>query len=166
MKKALLLIALSCSVSLCFGQKHLLSYDDLKFLLINNLQKADTFMMAKGYTIAGKNNDTKNRSYKVTVADNVFVNVDLRLDGKKLFIEIETNELVQYDLIRSSIVQYLDKSQQVSDVQTYSVKDLGSIYVTINDTVPYDPLKKDYDIHVVSDKHITSYNWFENLKMW
>lgn len=158
MKKILLLVVFSCSVTYCFGQKHLLSYDDLKFLLINNLQKADTFMMAKGYLITGKNNNTKNRNYKAAIEGNVFVNVDMRLDGKRLFIEIETNELEQYDIIRSSITQYLDKSGQVADVQTFTVKEMGTIYITVNDTVPYDPLKRDYDIHIVSDKHITSYN--------
>lgn len=158
MKKILLLVVFSCSVTYCFGQKHLLSYDDLKFLLINNLQKADTFMMAKGYLITGKNNNTKNRNYKAAIEGNVFVNVDMRLDGKRLFIEIETNELEQYDIIRSSITQYLDKSEQVADVQTFTVKEMGTIYITVNETVPYDPLKHDYDIHIVSDKHITSYN--------
>ncbi len=82
----------------------------------------------------------------------------MRSDGKRLFIEIETNELNQYGLIRESIAQYLIKDSMVVDVQSYSVKDLGNIYITVNDTVPYDPLRKDYDIQIVSDKHITAYN--------
>lgn len=45
-----------------------------------------------------------------------------------------------------------------TDVQTYTVKNLGTIYITVNDTVPYNPLKREYDIHIVSDKHITTYN--------
>jgi hypothetical protein len=157
MKKILLLIGFTCSVTLCFGQKHLLSYDDVKFLLINNLQKADTFMMAKGYQIASKNNNTKNRSYKSETGSS-HTDVDIRLDGKRLFIEIQTNELGQYDLIHSSIAQYISKDSVSPEVQTYVVKDLGTIYITVNDTAPYDPLKRDYDIHIVSDKHITSYN--------
>jgi hypothetical protein len=158
MKKLLLLIGFACSVTMCFGQKHLLSYDDLKFLLINNLQKTDTFMTAKGYLIIGKNNNTKNRSYSSETAGNNHVIVDIRLDGKRLFIEIQTNELDQYDLIHSSIAQYISKDSVVADVQTYTVKDLGTIYITVNDTAPYDPLKREYDIHIVSDKHITAYN--------
>ena len=157
MKKLLLLISFTCAVTLCFSQKHLLSYDDVKFLLINNLQKADTFMMAKGYQIASKNNNTKNRSYKSETGSS-HTDVDIRLDGKRLFIEIQTNELEQYDLIHSSIAQYVSKDNVSPDVQTYVVKELGTIYITVNDTAPYDPLKRDYDIHVVSDKHITSYN--------
>lgn len=62
MKRSLLLLCFTCSAAICFGQTHLLSYDDLKYLLTNNLQKADTFMMAKGYLVTSKNNDTKNRS--------------------------------------------------------------------------------------------------------
>ncbi|MGZ3751429.1 MAG: hypothetical protein ACXVB0_12370 [Mucilaginibacter sp.] len=157
MKKTLLLILLCCSATICFGQKHLLSYDDLKFLLINNLGKADTFMMAKGYQITSKNNNTKNRSYKIEAGSN-HVDVDIRLDGKRLFIEIQTNELEQYDIIHNSIAQYITKDSQVADVQTYNVKEMGSIYITVNDTAPYDPLKREYDIHIVSDKQITAYN--------
>jgi hypothetical protein len=45
-----------------------------------------------------------------------------------------------------------------ADVQTYTVKELGNNYITINDTMPYDPMRMDYDIQVVGDKHITAYN--------
>jgi hypothetical protein len=158
MKKILLLLLFAGSTVSCFAQKQLLSYDDLRFLLQNNLQQIDTFMMAKGYKIPGKNNKTKNRNYTATFTGGTYSNIDVRLDGKRLFIEIETNELDQYDLIRNSISQYLDKNSQVADVQTYTVKELGSIYITVSDTVPYDPLRKDYDMHIVSDKHITAYN--------
>jgi hypothetical protein len=158
MKKLLLMIVLVCSCTLCFGQKHLLSYEDLKFLLINNLQRADTFMMAKGYSITGKNNNTRNRNYSSASSGNIHDDVNIRLDGKKLFIEIQTNELEQYDLIHNSIAQFIDKNSQIADVQIYVVKDLGTIYITVNDTAPYDPLKREYDIHIVSDKHITAYN--------
>jgi len=157
MKKLLLLASFTLSATICFGQKHLLSYDDLKFLLINNLPKTDTFMMAKGYVIASKNNNTKNRSYKSETGSS-HVDVDIRLDGKRLFIEIQTNELEQFDLIHNSISQYINKDGMTGDVQTYVVKDIGSIYITVNDTAPYDPLKREYDIHVVSDKQITAYN--------
>jgi len=157
MKRSLLFICFTCSVSICFGQKHLLSYDDLKFLLINNLQRADTFMMAKGYQITNKDNDTKNRSYKADEGG-THIDVDIRLDGKRLFIEIQTNELDQYDIIRNSIAQYINKDSMATDVQTYTVKNLGTIYITVNDTVPYNPLKREYDIHIMSDKHLTAYN--------
>jgi len=157
MKKMVLLVYLALSAAICFGQKHLLSYDDLKFLLINNLQKTDTFMMAKGYTITTKNIRTNNRTYS-SVSGDSHVDINVRQDGKRLLIEIETNILSQYDLIHNSIAQYIDKQSTTVDVQTYQVKDLGSIYITIADTAPYDPLKREYDIHIVPDKRITAYN--------
>ena len=46
----------------------------------------------------------------------------------------------------------------IADIQSYSVKELGNIYISVNESVPYDPLKKEYDIQVVGDKHITAYN--------
>jgi len=157
MKKLVLLVYLGFSASLCFGQKHLLSYDDLKFMLINSLQKTDTFMMAKGYTISVKNNKSNNRTYS-SVSGSSHVDINVRQDGKRLLVEIETNLLSQYDLIYNSIAQYVDKQGSTADVQTYMVKDLGSIYITVTDTNPYDPLKREYDIHVVPDKRITAYN--------
>jgi hypothetical protein len=141
-----------------FSQKSLMSYDDIKYLLHNNLHQADTFLVAKGYIIAKKDNANKNRTYSLTMRGGTHSNINLRSDGKRLFMEIETNEVDQYNLIRESISQYIDKTAAVADVQTYSVKDLGSIYITVNDTVPYDALKKDYDIQIVSDRHVTAYN--------
>lgn len=145
--------------SLCgFAQKNLISYDDIKYLLHNNLLHADTFLVAKGYVLSKKDNANKNRNYTLTLQGGTHSSINVRSDGKRLFIEIETNEVDQYNMIRESIAQYLNKDAMVADVQTYTVKDLGSIYITINDTVPYDALKKDYDIHIIPDKHITAYN--------
>jgi len=157
MKKLVLSVVFTCSAVLCFGQKHLLSYEDVKFLLINNLEKADTFMMAKGYQVITKKNNNKNRSYKSEDGSS-HTDVDIRLDGKRLFIELQTNEIEQYDIIHSSIAQFIIKDVVAADVQTYLVKDVGTIYITVNDSAPYDPLKREYDMHIVSDKHITAYN--------
>jgi len=156
------ILALSCTLVLCslcgFGQKSLISYDDIKYLLHNNLLHADTFLVAKGYMLTKKDNANKNRSYALTMQGGTHSSIHVRSDGKRLFIEIETNEVDQYNMIRESIAQYLNKDAMVADVQTYTVKDLGSVYIMINDTIPYDPLKKDYDIQIVPDKHITAYN--------
>ncbi|MDB5090593.1 MAG: hypothetical protein JWR09_4587 [Mucilaginibacter sp.] len=141
-----------------FSQKSLVSYEDIKFLLNNNIHQADTFLVAKGYVITKKDNNTKNRKYALTLPGGTHNNISLRVDGKRLFIEIETNELNQYNLIRESISQYLLKDSMAADVQSYAVKELGNIYITVNDTMPYDPMRKDYDIQVVGDKHITAYN--------
>ena len=157
MKKELLLLLSMFFVLNCLGQKHLLSYDDLKFIITNSLQKTDTFMMAKGYTITIKNTRTNNRTYS-SLSSDLHIDVNVRQDGKRLLIEIETNVLSQYDLIHNSIAQYLNKESTTVDVQTYVVKDLGTIYITVTDTAPYDPLKREYDIHLVPDKRITAYN--------
>jgi hypothetical protein len=115
-------------------------------------------LVAKGYIIAKKDNDAKNRKYALTLPGGTHNNISLRADGRRLFIKIKTKELNQYNLIRESISQYLIKDGMRADVQTYTVKELGNIYITINDTMPYDPIRKDYDIQVVGDKHITAYN--------
>ncbi|MFI5163225.1 MAG: hypothetical protein ACHQHN_18240, partial [Sphingobacteriales bacterium] len=108
MKKLFLLVVFTASVTFCFAQKNLLSYDDLKYVLINNLQKTDTFMMAKGYQITSKNSKTNNRIYSLISGDS-HVDIHVRSDGKRLMIEIETNVLSQYDLIHNSIAQYINK---------------------------------------------------------
>jgi len=156
--KYCLLFILTIMTSRGFSQKSLISYEDIKYLLNNNIHQADTFLTAKGYVITKKDNNTKNRKYVLTLNGGTHNIISLRVDGRRLFIEIETNELNQYNLIRESISQYLIKDGMVADIQTYSVKELGNIYISINESVPYDPLKKEYDIQVVGDKHITAYN--------
>lgn len=158
MKKLLFCLLLNCITFLCFAQKQLLSYDDLKYILQNNLQVADSFLVAKGYSVVKKDNKTSNRKYALSMLSGSYNNVAIRLDGKRLFIEIETNELNQYNLIHESIAPYLIKDFVATDLQTYSIKDLGNIYITINDTAPYNPLRKVYDMQVVADRHITAYN--------
>jgi hypothetical protein len=155
--KPILVFTLIAAGTGCFAQKNLLSYDDLKYLLINSLPKTDTFMMAKGYQVMSKNTKTNNRVYS-SISGDSHIDINVRQDGKRLMVEIETNVLLQYDLIHNSIAQYITKDAATPDVQTYVVKDLGTIYVTVTDTAPYDPLKREYDIHVVPDKKITAYN--------
>jgi hypothetical protein len=158
MKKILLSIVFICSGILCFAQTNLISYEDMKYLLHNNLLHADTFLMAKGYTVRSKNDKTKNREYVLPINGGTHVDLTLRADGKKLFMEIETNEISQYNLINNSISQYINKAGSIGDVQTYTVKDLCNIYITVTDAVPYDPMKKDYDMQIVADKNVTAYN--------
>jgi hypothetical protein len=158
MKKTLTLLLICLSTS-CFAQQQLISYEDLKFLLRNNLQQADTFLASKNYSIAKQSNNAKNRKYNILLKDKNHISLNIRLDGRRMFIEIETNDIGQYDLIRQSISPFLNKeTASITDVQTYNVKDLGSIYITVNDTQPYSPIRKDYTINVVSEKNITVYN--------
>lgn len=156
--KQILLIILLLPALHGFSQKSLISYEDIKYLLHNNINQADTFLTAKGYVVAKKDNRTKNRKYTLTLDGGTHNTISLRADGKRLFIELETNELNQYTLIRESISQYIVKDSMVADIQTFAVKDLCNIYITINDTVPYDALRKDYDIQIVGDKNVTAYN--------
>jgi len=158
MKKVVLSIILTFPFILCFGQSNLISFEDMKYLLHNNLAHADTFLMAKGYTLKLKNDKTKNREYNMAIKGGTYVNINLRADGKKLFMEIETNEIEQYNLVNNSISQYLNKSGSVADVQTYNVKDLCNIYITVSDTVPYSPIRKDYDMQIIADKNVVAYN--------
>ncbi|MBK0379423.1 CIA30 family protein [Mucilaginibacter segetis] len=158
MKKIFLSLVVFCSVNLCFGQSSLISYDDITYLLHNNINKADTFFMSKGFTMVKKDVKKKTRKYGLSLPGHTYINIDLRTDGKRLFIDMETNEPQQYNLIYNSISQYINKEGNIADVQSFTVKDLGNIYITINDTMPYDPLKRLYDIHIISDKGITAYN--------
>jgi hypothetical protein len=158
MKTTLLSMALISSAIFCFGQSNLISYEDMKYILHNNLQHADTFLIAKGYALKSKNDKTKNREYTLPIKGGTYVNLVLRADGKRLFMVIETNEVEQYNLINNSISQYLNKSGSIGDIQLYTVKDLCNIYITVNDTNPYDPLKRDYVMQIVADKNITAYN--------
>jgi len=136
----------------------LISYEDMKYILHNNLLHADTFLMSKGYTLKVKDDKKKTREYTLAIKGGTHVDLTLRADGKRLFIDLETNELGQYNLINNSISQYINKAGSTADVQTYVIKDLCSIYITVNDTMPYDPMKRDYDMQIVADKSVTAIN--------
>ncbi|QKJ30132.1 hypothetical protein HQ865_10290 [Mucilaginibacter mali] len=158
-KTFIFILSFFLATQLSYGQKQLLSYEDMKYLIENNLGKADTFMVAKGYTITKSNIKKKTRTYMATMQGGTKSSVEVRADGRKIFVEIDTDDISQYNMIHNSIAQFLVTSGTVpADIQSYNVKDLGMIYISINDTVPYSPIRKDYDIHLVADKNITSYN--------
>ncbi len=141
----------------CFAQQKLLSYEDITYLIQHNIAKADNFMTAKGYDVAPSKPKDRVKKYILKYKDNSQSEVTLRPDGRRLFIGIQTDILEQYNLLLNSISQYRSTASSPSpDVMAYVVKDLGNIYITISDSVPYDPLKKDYDIQVVPDKNIAA----------
>lgn len=157
MKKTWLTLALIFSGLLSFSQEKLLSYEDISYLIHNNITKADNFMASKGYNIAPSKPKDKVKKYVLKYKNNTQNEITLRPDGRRLFVGIQSNILEQYNLLLNSISQYKSTASSPSpDVQAYVVKDLGNIYITISDTVPYDPLKKDYDIHIVPDKNIAA----------
>jgi hypothetical protein len=157
MKKLLLFAFFACISASGFAQKQLLSYEDIKYLLENNLQRADTFFEAKGYTIDPKTK--KNIKKYALAAGGTHTDVKMRLDGRRMFIDIETNELNQYNLIYNSISDYVTQDTTLgADVKSYKIKDLGNIYITVSDSRPYNPLKRDYDIHIIGENKITIYN--------
>jgi len=159
MKKYLLVILfLFFSSSALFAQQKLLSYDDVKYLLHINLNSADTFLIAKGYTLQKKDDKKKTRKYTLATTSGSYVNLTNRTDGRRVFMELETNEPGQYNLIYNSIAQYVDAQASAPDMQAFKVKDLGMIYVMVNDVTPYNPLRRLYTIQIASEAGITSYD--------
>lgn len=158
MKKFILGVILTCSTCLCFAQKTLIGYEDIKYLVSNNIQRADTFLLAKGFSVKTKNEKKKTREYTLALTDGTHVNVNFRVDGRRLFMELETNSIAQYDLVKNSISQYINTTGNMGDVQTYAVRELGNIYITVNDSQPYNPLRRDYVMQIVPDKSITAYD--------
>lgn len=113
-------------------------------------------MQSKGYS-AVKTKKQGNLKYILTSAGNTS-EIEIRSDGKRVYIYIATDEIQQLNLLNNSIEPYLSSKEENSGILTYKVKDLGNIYITSNDKVPYNPIKRDYDIRIVSDKNITAYN--------
>lgn len=156
MKKIFLLTAFCIITVLSYAQQKFLSYEDIVYLETNNLHKIDDFMQSKGYS-AVKTKKQGNLKYMLTSAGNTS-EVEIRSDGKRVYIYIATDEIQQLNLLNNSIEPYLLSKEENSGILTYKVKDLGNIYITSNDKVPYNPIKRDYDIRIVSDKNITAYN--------
>ncbi len=155
MKKAILLLIITCTSIACFAQSKLLSYEDIKFLIRNDLDQADTFLLAKGYTLKSKNVKKRNSVYTMPREGRTFINVTLRMDGRRMFMEIETTDVTQYNLIYNSIMQYPHKFYLTgADIETYAIKDLFTAYITINEAVPYSPIIKNYSIQIIPDKGV------------
>ncbi len=154
MKKVVLLLAIICTSITCFAQSKLLSYEDVKFLIRNDLNQADTFLLAKGYTLKSKNAKKKFSEYTMPREGRTFINVNLRMDGRRMFVEIETTDVTQYNLIYNSILQYPHKfSLTGADIETYAIKDLFTAYITTNEVIPYSPIIKNYSIQIIPDKN-------------
>ena len=157
MKKAVLIVVMICSSMICFAQSNLLSFEDIKYVLHNDLDHVDTFLVAKGYKIKSKSIKKKYNEYTMPIKGGTFVNVNVRADGKRMFVDMETTELGQYDLIVNSILQFPNKSSVIAgDIQTYTIKGECTAYITVNDVAPYNPLRKDYDIQFIADKNVTA----------
>jgi hypothetical protein len=156
MKKILLLAALCCITLLSYAQQKFLSYEDLVYLETNNLHKINDFMQQKGYL----SSTTKNqRTLKFILQSNGNSSaVEVRADGRRLYIYIATDEIQQVNLLDNSIQPYLQSTEETSGVTILKVKDLGIIYTTVNDKVAYSPIKRDYDFRIVSENNTTAYN--------
>lgn len=154
MKKIFLLFIMVCASITCFSQSKLLSYEDVKYLIRNDLNQADTFLLAKGYTLKTKNIKKKYSEYTMPREGRTFININLRMDGRRMFVEIETTDVTQYNLIYNSILQYPYKfSLTGGDIETYAIKDLFTAYIVVNEVVPYSPIIKNYSIQIVPDKN-------------
>lgn len=156
MKEAFVTSVMLLFSILAYSQQKLLSYEDIKYMLHNNLAKNDTFLTAKGYSLQQKDVKKNNRKYSLTLPGSTKSELQLRADGKRINISLETNSYEQYNLLLNSISQFRVKDGSIGDVQTYDVKNLANIYITITDTIPYDPLRKDHDIEIVPYKNITA----------
>lgn len=157
MNKVLLLGALCLAAFTSHAQQKLLAYDDFVYIINNNLQKSNDFMISKGYT-AVKTKKQGNQKYHLDLPDNSTSDVEIRMDGRRIYIYIATDELQQLNLVNNSIAPYLISREDISGITNYRVRDLGNVYEQIIDKVPFNPIKKDYDIRIVSDKNITTYN--------
>ncbi len=158
MKTLTFLLSFLCLGTICYAQKQLISYEDMKYIIENNLGKTDTFLVTKGYAITKVNIKKNTREYEVTLQGGTKSNISVRADGKKIYMEIQTNDISQYNMIYNSIAQFVVKDSGSPDMQVYNIKELGTIYIQIADSVPYNPIRKDYDIHLVANRNITSYN--------
>ncbi len=156
MKKIFLVLVMCSQWLYGSAQQKLLSYEDLVYLITNNLQKGNDFMQSKGYA-ALKVKKAGNLKYRLS-SDGNSSEVEIRLDGRRVYIYIATDEILQVNLLNNSISPYIISKEDIAGVVHYTVKDVGNIYIAVTDKVPYSPIRKDYDIRIVSDKNITAYN--------
>lgn len=158
MKKILITAIISCLACTGFAQGKLISYEEINFMLHNNINRDDSLLLGKGYTQKSKNEKKRTREYTLATNRGTFINLILRADGRRLFMELSTNDIQQHDVLMSSIGQYPHKKETMGDMDIYVLKDLGSIYVTQTENVPYDPMKKNYLIQIAPEKNVMAFD--------
>jgi hypothetical protein len=158
MKKILITAIISCFTYAGFAQGKLISYEEIQFMLHNNINRNDSLLLGKGYTQKSKNEKKRTREYTLATNRGTFINLILRADGRRLFMELSTNDIQQHDVLMSSIGQYPHKTETMGDMDIYVLKDLGSIYITQTENVPYDPMKKNYLIQIAPEKNVMAFD--------
>ena len=158
MKKILITAIISCLAYTGFAQGKLISYEEIQFMLHNNINRDDSLLLGKGYTQKSKNEKKRTREYTLATNRGTYINLTMRADGRRLFMELATNDIQQHDVLMSSIGQYPHKTETMGDMEIYILKDLGSIYITQTENVPYDPMKKNYLIQIAPDKNVMAYD--------
>lgn len=158
MKKILITAIISCLAYTGFAQGKLISYEEIQYMLHNNINRDDSLLLGKGYTQKSKSEKKRTREYALATNRGTYINLTLRADGRRLFMELATNDIQQHDVLMSSIGQYPHKKETMGDMDIYVLKDLGSIYITQTENVPYDPMKKNYLIQIAPDKNVMAYD--------
>lgn len=158
MKKILITAVFLCLTYAGFAQGKLISYEEIQYLLHNNINRDDSLLLAKGYTQTEKNEKKKTRLYTLNTPRGTFIRLNMRADGRRMFLELETNDIQQHDVIISSITQYPHKTEEMGDMLVYIIKDLASVYITSTDMKPYDPMKKNYLMQIAPEKNVMAYD--------
>ena len=158
MKKILITAIISCLAYTGFAQGKLISYEEIQFMLHNNINRDDSLLLGKGYTQKSKNEKKRTREYTLATNRGTYINLTMRADGRRLFMELATNDIQQHDVLMSSIGQYPHKTETMGDMEIYILKDLGSIYITQTENVPYDPMKKNYLIQIAPEKNVMAFD--------
>ena len=158
MKKTLITVLFFCITYSGFAQGKLISYEEIQFLLQNNINRDDSLLLSKGYTQTEKNDKKKTRLYTLNTNRGTFVKLGMRADGRRMFLELETNDIQQHDVVVSSIEQYPHKTETMGDILIYTIKDLAIIYITSTDMKPYDPMKKNYLMQVAPEKNVMAFD--------
>ncbi|MGY3212891.1 hypothetical protein [Mucilaginibacter sp. HD30] len=158
MKKTLFTTIFMCLTYAVFAQGKLISYEEIQFMLHNNINRDDSLLLGKGYIQKSKNEKKKTREYTLATNRGTYINLTMRADGRRLFMELATNDIQQHDVLMSSIGQYPHKTETMGDMNIYVLKDVGSIYITQTENVPYDPMKKNYVIQIAPDKNVMAYD--------
>ena len=90
MKKILITAIFSCLTYVGFAQGKLISYEEIQFMLHNNINRDDSLLLGKGYTQKSKNEKKRTREYTLGTNRGTFINLTLRADGRRLFMELAT----------------------------------------------------------------------------
>lgn len=110
----------SFTIVMCSAQKQLLTYQDLQYVMQNNIPSISSFLQQKDYHLQPSFGDNETRFFTL-FADIDYTDISVKANSRHTIVHLSTTDLAQVDLIQKALVNYPFKNSKGAKI--YRVKD-------------------------------------------